>query len=95
MDGPVVQERVTMIKARFVGGPWHNAVREVPRRPYLDVPAVVCGDSELSPVRVANRHHLERVRYKLTRCGSDGGAVYYQYVLVAGPQQLLSEEAHS
>jgi len=93
MDAAVVQSG--MIKARFVGGPLHNRVREVPRKPFIDVCPLVVGDSELSPVQLASRHYMDRCRYKLTPFDTGSGAVFFQYVLVAEAEQLLSEELHA
>jgi hypothetical protein len=98
MDGKLVRGGSAIgptIKVRFVGGPWHNRVAEVPRRPFIDVSPFVVADSDVSPVHLASRHHLERVRYKLVRTPSDRGTWFFQYVLAADSEQLLSEECHA
>ena len=82
-----------LIKVRFVGGPWHNSVREVPRKHVLDVSVNVAG--EHNPAHVANRHFLDRCRYRLHRFESKQGTPFFQYVLEANADHLLSEEAHA
>jgi hypothetical protein len=92
MDRPVVHDK-RMIKVRFVGGPWHNSVRTVPRSTWLDVSYNATGEHD--PVNNASRHFMDRCRYRLCRFESKQGAQFYQYVLEADADQLLSEEAHA
>lgn len=98
MDGQVVESPVKtqdLIKARFVGGPWHNQVREVPRQPFLDVSAKLIADADESPVRLASRHFLGRYRYRLVRSETPIGTAFWQYLLIGWPAELLSEECHA
>lgn len=72
----------TTIKARFVGGPWHNEVREVreshvvfvAEQPKIDLWKIPSADEliDLEPIR----KHL----YHLMKFVSDGGAKYFQYI---------------
>ena len=64
------------VKARFVGGPWHNRVEEVSRLMDIAVEEFAHGLTlpTLEPTKVI------RTRYVLYAFVSEGGAEFLQYV---------------
>lgn len=67
------------IKARFVGGPWHNEVKDVSRLPEIRH-FVEIGDRSIIGSYYAKDHYFETQSYRLQRFVSEGGAKFRQYI---------------
>jgi hypothetical protein len=69
------------IKARFVGGPWHNEIKLVPRMATLKIrePESVSTASILNYLKL-NKETFETTDYLLFHFVTEGGAEWYQYV---------------